>query len=154
MAAPLYFEDFAVGQMFAYGDHLLTEAEIIDFAREYDPQPMHTDPAAAKTGLLGGLVASGWYLCALAMRLTVDALFGRVANLGSPGVEEIQWRRPARSGDRLHMRTEVLETSTTASRPDRGFVKFRFEMLRDDERVMMFVSTAMFCRRPDSARAA
>lgn len=154
MGAPLYFEDFAVGQVFAYGDHVLTTHEIIAFAHEFDPQPMHTDPEAASSGLLGGLVASGWHLCALAMHLTVDALFGRVANLGSPGVEQIQWRRPARPGDRIRMRTEVLETTSTTSRPDRGFVKFRFEMLRGDERVMMFVSTAMFRRRPDSAKAA
>lgn len=150
----LYFEDFKTGQTFAYGDHVLTEDEIVAFAREFDPQPMHTDPEAAKNGMLGGLIASGWHLCALTMRLTVDGLFSRAASLGAPGVEEIQWRRPARPGDHIRIEATVLETSAPASRPDRGFVKFHFDMMRGKERVMFFVSTVMFRRRPETEEAA
>lgn len=128
----------------------MTAEEIIDFAREFDPQPMHTDTEAAAE-LLGGFVASGWHLCALAMRMIFDNLFVRVASLGSPGVEEVQWRRPVRPGDRLVLTGHVLDTRASASKPDRGFVRFRFEMRHKmgerDERVMTYVSAVMFAKR-------
>jgi acyl dehydratase len=151
MPTELYFEDFASGQVYELGTHTITAGEIIAFAREYDPQPMHTDPEKAKEGMLGGLAASGWHLCALAMRMIFDGLFAKVASLGSPGVEEIQWRRPVRPGDALSLRASVLEVRASASKPDRGFVKFRFDMTRPaeagEERVMMYVSTVMFGKR-------
>jgi acyl dehydratase len=143
----LHFEDFHAGQKFDLGTHTLTAEEIIAFASEFDPQPMHTDPEAAKRGLLGGLAASGWHLCALVMRMTVDNLFSRVASLGAPGVDEVQWRRPARPGDVLHLAAEVLETRASASKPTLGFVRFRFSLMRGDERVMFFETAAMFGRR-------
>jgi acyl dehydratase len=147
----LHYEDFHAGQIFAVGTHTLTAEEIIDFAREFDPQPQHLDPNAAKDLLGGGLAASGWHLCALAMRMIVDGLFIRATSLGAPGVEEVQWRKPVRAGDRLRLDAEVLETRL-GSRTDRGYVRFRFSMYRanetgDNERVMLFVSTAMFRRR-------
>ena len=147
MSELLHFEDFQPGQTYALGEHSLCEEEIIAFAREYDPQPQHTDPEAAKAGMLGGLIASGWHLCALAMRMIVDGLFGRAASLGSPGVEEVQWRRPVRPGDVLRLEAEVLETRVAVSKPDRGFVRLRFEMFRGDEKVMVFISTAMIAKR-------
>ena len=143
----LAFEDFQPGQKYALGERTLTEAEIIAFASEYDPQPQHTDPEAAKHGMLGGLIASGWHLCAVAMRMIVDGLFGRAMSLGSPGVEEVQWRRPVRPGEMLRLESEVLETSAPASKPDRGFVRIRFEMFRGDEKVMLFIATAMIAKR-------
>jgi acyl dehydratase len=153
----LHFEDFRAGQIFALGTHTLTPEEMIDYARDFDPQPQHLDPEAAKD-LLGGLAASGWYLCALAMRMMVDGLFIRSTSLGAPGVDEVQWRRPVRAGDSLRVDGEVLDMRDS-SRPERGFVRFRFSMWRakensDDERVMMFTCSVMFCRRNASAGSA
>jgi len=157
MTELLHFEDFRAGQSYALGVHVLTPDEIIDFAREFDPQPQHLSAEAAKESMLGGLAASGWHLCALAMRMIVDGLFNRATSLGAPGVEEVQWRRPVRAGDRLLLNAEVLETRLS-SRADRGYVRFRFGMWRandtkGNERVMMFVSTAMFRRRAAAGEA-
>src|SRR6187551_2487054 len=139
----LHFEDFRGGQIFRLGRTTLTAEEIIEFASEFDPQPQHIDPEAAKRSMLGGLAASGWHLGALAMRMMVDGLFIRAAAMGAPGVDEIQWRKPVLVGDRVRMEGEVLDTRLS-SRPDRGFVRFRFSMSRDEEKrdgelVMMFV---------------
>ena len=150
MSDLLHFEDFHAGQSFALGTHTLTVEEIIAFAREFDPQPQHLDPGAAKD-LLGGLAASGWNVCAIAMRILVDGLFNRSTSMGAPGVDEIQWRKPVRGGDRLRLDGEVLDVRDS-SRPERGFVRFRFWMWRindnaDAERVMMFTCSVMFRRR-------
>jgi acyl dehydratase len=147
----LHFEDFRSGQIFRLGRLTLTAEEVIAFAREFDPQPQHTDPQAAKHSMLGGLAASGWHLGALAMRMMVDGLFIRATSMGAPGVDEIQWRRPVLVGDTIRLEGEVLDTRLS-SRPDRGFVRFRFSMLREEERrngelVMMFVCSVMFRRR-------
>ena len=149
----LHYEDFLAGQVFDLGTHILSTQEIVDFASEFDPQPQHLDPNAAKD-ILGGLAASGWHLCALAMRMLVDRLFIRATSLGAPGVEEVQWRRPVRAGDSLRLEGEVLETRLS-SKPDRGFVRFRFNMWRanagtDRERVMFFSCSVMFGRRKES----
>jgi acyl dehydratase len=133
MPEHLRFEDFTVGRKFTFGDHLVTEKAIIDFALEYDPQPMHVDPIEAKNDIMGGLIASGWHLCALAMRLIKDGLFDDQTSLGSPGVDEVQWRRPVRPNDRLSMEAEVLEARSSKSKPDRGIVRFRFDLFRTDE---------------------
>lgn len=154
MSDLLHYEDFRAGETYALGSHVLTESEMIDFASEFDAQPQHTDPNAAKE-LLGGLAASGWHLCALAMRMLVDHLFIRATSLGAPGVEEVQWRKPVRAGERLELDGEVLETRLS-SKPDRGFVRFRFTMRRSNadgssERVMFFVCSVMFGRRERNA---
>jgi len=133
MPEHLRFEDFTVGRKFTFGDHLVTEKAIIDFALEYDPQPMHVDPVAAKNDMMGRLIASGWHLCALAMRLIKDGLFDDQTSLGSPGVDEVQWRRPVRPNDRLSMEAEVLEARSSKSKPGRGIVRFRFDLFRTDE---------------------
>jgi acyl dehydratase len=133
MSEHLRFEDFTVGRKFSFGDHVVSEKAIIDFASEYDPQPMHVDPAAAKDDMMGGLIASGWHLCALAMRLTKDGLYDDQTSLGSPGVDEVQWRRPVRPNDRLSMEAEVLEARSSKSKPDRGIVRFRFDLFRTNE---------------------
>jgi acyl dehydratase len=151
----LHFEDFKAGQVYDLGTHTMTPDEIVAFAREFDPQPQHLDPEAAKHSMLGGLAASGWHLCALAMRTIVDGLLKRAASLGAPGVEDVQWRRPVLAGDRLRMTLEVLETRES-SRPERGFVRVRFTMYRAardvaEERVMLFVSTIMVGCRPSAS---
>lgn len=152
----LHFEDFHAGRLFALGIHTLTAEEIVEFAQEFDPQPQHLDPGAGKD-LLGGLAASGWHLCALAMRMLVDGLFNRSTSMGAPGVDEIQWRKPVRAGDRLRLDCEVLDVRGS-SRAERGFVRFRFSLWRisehtDGERVMMFTCSVMFRRRRVAAAA-
>ena len=151
MSDRLHFEDFHAGQVFSLGTHRLTADQIIDFAKEFDPQPQHLDPEAAKSSILGGLAASGWHLCALCMRMTVDGLFVRCASMGAPGVEEVQWRRPAYAGDLLQLEAEVMG-SRTSSRPDRGYIKWRFSLSRLDAsgepvRVMIFESTVIMGRK-------
>jgi acyl dehydratase len=151
----LYFDDFAAGQIYSLGTHRITAEEIIDFATEFDPQPQHLDPEAAKASILRGLAASGWHLCALAMRVMVDGLFGRAASMGSPGVDDVQWRRPVYAGDNLQLDAEVLETRPS-SRADRGYVRIRFTMTRlrgaeERERVMLFVSSIIIGRERGNA---
>ncbi len=148
----LHFEDFHAGQIFPLGSRTLDASEMTAFAREFDPQPQHLDPEAAKHSILGGLAASGWYLTAFAMRMLVDGLFNRSTSLGAPGIDELQWRRPALVGDTLRLETEVLDTRAS-SNPRRGFVKFRVELRRGEERVMMFVCSVMFKRRTSSGSA-
>ncbi len=152
MSEHLRFEDFTVGRKFTFGDHVISEKEIIDFAKEYDPQPMHTDPVAAKNDIMGGLIASGWHLCALAMRLIKDGLFDDKTSLGSPGVDEVQWRRPVRPNDHLSMQAEVLEARRSKSKPDRGIVRFRFNLFRTDaagkrQLAITYVSPVMIRKR-------
>jgi acyl dehydratase len=151
MSEFLHFEDFRAGQVFALGTRIIRAEEMMAFACEFDPQPQHVDAEAAKHSMLGSLAASGWYLCAFAMRMIVDELFSRSASRGSPGVEEIQWRRPVLAGNALRGEGEVLETRPS-SRPDRGFVRMRFALWRrgadgTDERVMMFTCSVIFGRR-------
>jgi acyl dehydratase len=143
----LYFEDFAPGQTYDLGTHTMAPEEIVAYASEYDPQPQHLDADAAKHSMLGGLAASGWYLCALAMRKIVDGLLHRAASQGSPGVDEVQWRRPVLAGDLVAMTLTVLDTRAS-SKGDRGFVRIRFEMRRGEERVMTFESPIIIGRRP------
>jgi len=151
----LHFEDFAAGQVYSLGKHRISAEEIITFATEFDPQPQHLDPEAASASILRGLAASGWHLCALAMRMMVDGLFGRAASMGSPGVDEVQWRRPVYAGDTLQLDAEVLETRAS-SRADRGYIRFRFTMSRQrdneqPERVMLFVSSVIMGREREKA---
>lgn len=151
MSERLHFEDFRAGAVFNLGEHRITADEIVDFASEFDPQPQHVDPQAAKDSLLGGLAASGWHLCALCMRMIVDGLFSRCASMGAPGVEEVQWRKPVYAGDVLQLEAEVLG-SRASSRADRGYVQWRFSLSRSGAqgervRVMMFASTVIMGRK-------
>jgi acyl dehydratase len=125
-----YFEDFTAGQVIELGTiPVLSEAEIIEFARQYDPQPFHTDPAAAKETIYGGLIASGWQTALLTMRLMVDELLNHTAAQGSPGVENIRFLKPVRAGDRLRARYTVVVAEPSAKRPDRGKILGRTELL-------------------------
>jgi acyl dehydratase len=146
MSNLLHFEDFHAGQVYDLGEHRVSPEEIIAYAREFDPQPQHLDAEAAKHSLLGGLAASGWQLCAIAMRMLYDGLLHRVASQGSPGVDEVQWRRPVLAGDSLRAWLEILETRES-SKAERGFLRIQFSMLRGEERVMMYTSSIMVKRR-------
>ena len=153
----LHWEDFAAGNVATYGPRTITREEILAFAAEFDPQPMHADEEAARATMLGGLVASGWHTCALSMRMIADGFVLASASMGSPGVEEVRWLKPVRPGDSLTLRATVVETRVSRSRPGMGFVKFSYELLNQaDECVMTLVSTAMMAGRdftPASAMA-
>lgn len=143
----LHFEDFAPGQVLELGSHTVTEAEIVRFAREWDPQTFHVDPEAARETVFGGLIASGWHTGALWMRLYVQTVLGS-ASRGSPGIEELRWLAPVRPGDTLTGLLTVLETSRSERDPTRGTVRIRGEMVNQDGvTVLRMVSRGHFGRR-------
>ncbi|MFM1989651.1 MAG: hypothetical protein RJA99_2608 [Pseudomonadota bacterium] len=144
-----WFEDYPVGEIAEFGDHPVTEAEIVDFATRYDPQPFHVDAAAAQASNFGGLIASGWMTASCAMRMLVDHYISPQASMGSPGVDELRWVQPVRPGDRLRMRTTVLESRRSQSKPDRGMIRFHWDVLRQDgTTVMTMTGWGMYRTRP------
>jgi acyl dehydratase len=145
-----YFEDYLPGAVYEYGDIAVTEAEIVDFARHYDPQAMHVDPAAAARGSFGGLIASGWQTATIMMRLFVDHFLSTVASLASPGLDELRWTRPVRPGDVLRIRVTVVEATRSRSRPDRGMVRTLVEVLNQNGEIVMSLKpmNLLRCRRP------
>jgi acyl dehydratase len=145
-----YFEDFVEGQTIDLGSFRYTEQEIIDFARAYDPQPMHTDPAAATKSTYGGLIASGWQTATSYMKVLVEQIMRDSASIGSPGVDKLRWLKPVRPADVLRARFTVLETRASNSRPDWGIVRSRGEVLNQKDEVVMDVEAVnFFGRRPD-----
>ena len=121
----LTFEDLPPGRLGTFGPRRVTREEILAFAAEFDPQPMHLDEEAAKRSLLNGLSGSGWHLCAIIMRMMFDGFIGRTASLGSPGVNEVRWLAPLRSGDELMLDADVVEARVSKSRPETGIVTFK-----------------------------
>jgi acyl dehydratase len=147
----LYLEDFEPGSVHAAGSVQVSEAEILEFATRYDPQPFHVDAESARASIYGGLIASGWHTVALTMRLLVDNVFNEAASMGSPGVDEVRWPRPVRPGDTLSPRVTVLETRVSRSRPDRGVLRFRVDVdNQDGEPVMSMVGASFVACRPSS----
>lgn len=154
-APSIYWEDFQIGHVAEFGDKLVTEEEIIRFAREFDPQPFHLDSEAAKKSLFGGLCASGWHTCAMTMRMVCDEYLLRSASLGSPGLENLRWIKPVRPGDRLRVRFVVLDARPSSSRPTVGLIRTRWEVMnQNNEEVMQIESNAMFARRPPTPEKA
>ncbi len=144
-----YFEDLPPGRSFDLGSFTVSEAEIIEFARQYDPQPFHVDPEAAAASPFGGLIASGWHTCALYMRLYVDTILSRSDSRGSPGVEEVRWLAPVRPGDTLHGRVEIVEAKASEKDPTRGTVLIQSELRNQDDIVVMRMKgRGLFGRRP------
>lgn len=144
----LYFEDFEEGEIFELGERTISKEEIIGFAREYDPQPFHTDEEAARESPFGGLIASGWHTASVFMRLYADSLLSRSASLGSPGVEELRWIRPVRPGDTLSARLTVLDTIPSTTNPRRGTVHLLCEAGNGHgETVMTMKARGLFARR-------
>ena len=139
-----HWEDFEVGQVVSYGPYEVTKDEIIDFARQFDPQPFHLSENFAKSSLLGGLSASGWHSCAIWMRMFVEGWASKCMSLGAPGVESVRWLKPVMVGDVLRGRSEILEHRTSKSRPWVGLSVMRHECLnQNDEIVMTLLSTQM-----------
>jgi acyl dehydratase len=143
----LFFEDFTPGVQFELGDRVVTEAEIVSFARDWDPQPFHIDPRAAAAGEFGGLIASGWQTVCVWMRLYVDEVLSRAAVLAAPGVEEIRWLRPVRPGTRLHGRATILDAWPSEVTPGRGTIRLRGELLGDDGEAVMTMLARGHARR-------
>jgi acyl dehydratase len=139
-----YFEDYVPGTTVDCGSFTLSEAEIIAFAREYDPQPFHVDPVAAKDGPFGGLIASGWHSTSMLMRHLVDYYVSPESSIGSPGVDHIRWPKPVRPGDTLRVRATVEQARRSASRPDRGIVTTRAELVNQNGDVVMQVTANNF----------
>lgn len=145
----LYFEDFAVGSRRELGSYLVTEEEILAFARQYDPQPFHVDQEAAAKSIYGGLISSGWMTCSIMMRLLVLSNTGKSASMGSPGVDEIRWLKPVHAGDTLTVVLKVLDTRPSQSKPDRGVVHTQWEATNQrGELVCTVKGMGMYGRRP------
>jgi acyl dehydratase len=141
-----WFEDYRVGERFEFGDHVVTEAEIVAFARRYDPQPFHVDAQAGEASHFGGLVASGWMTCAVLMRLMCEH-FVAASSMGSPGVDRVRWLEPVRPGDRLRARVEIRHVRASLSRPDRGLVTLGQELLNQHGQVVLSLEGVAMIRR-------
>lgn len=144
----LTFEDFEPGSVRTFGAKALTKDEIIAFARKYDAQPMHIDEEAARKGFFGTLVASGWHLCAVFMRMVADDYILESSSMGAPGIEEVRWQKPALPGDVLSIRQKVLEARTSQKRLDMGLVHLTADVLNQrGEAIMTLANWSMFGRR-------
>jgi len=152
----IYFEDFAAGQVYDLGRRTVTADDIVDFARKYDPQPFHVDPAAARASIFGGLVASGWHTSAIFMGLLADTIKReRWASLGAPGIDRCRWPQPVRPGDTLSGTLEVLDARRSRSRPF-GLVRNRSVLTnQDDKEVLTLEGTGLYAlRQRDAAEGA
>jgi len=146
----IYFEDLAVDAETEFGSYQVTREEVIDFARKYDPQPFHlSDEAAAKTHF-GRLAASGWHTAAMTMAVIARRVVDQQqAGLGSPGIDELRWKKPVYPGDTLHVRGKILEKTPSRSRPDMGSFRTQTTVSNQDgEIVMTFISIVLIRRRP------
>jgi acyl dehydratase len=144
-----YFEDYQPGAVFAAGGIPVGEADIIEFASRYDPQPMHTDAAAAAHGAFGGLIASGWHTAALMMRLFASHFLSPASSIASPGLDELRWLKPVRPGDVLSLRVTILEARRSRSRPEQGIIRSFVEVLNQrGEAVMSLKPISMIRCRP------
>ena len=147
-----YWEDLEIDSVRELGSHTITREEIMDFARQFDPQPFHLDEQAAKESVFGGLCASGWHTCGLAMRLMVTNFLHEAASLGSPGLEDVRWLKPVFPGDTLSLRHAILAKRPMNSRPDVGLVRTRWMMFNQDQaQVLHMEGWAMFRRRTPAA---
>jgi acyl dehydratase len=137
-----YFEDYQPGASYEYGYMTVSEEEILRFAREFDPQPIHIDQEFAARGPFGGLIASGWHTAGIMMRLLADHYLSRVASLASPGIDELRWPAPLRPGASVRLRATVTEARRSRSKPDRGLIRTRAELINSEEQAVLTL-TAM-----------
>jgi acyl dehydratase len=141
-----YFEDYVVGSVHEFGSINVEEREVLDFGKRYVPLPYHIDPEAAKKSIYGGLIASGWHTAGLMMRLYTDNYLSKIANLGSPGCDELRWDKPVFPGDRLAIRVTVMDARRSQSKPDRGIVRSFVEVLNQKNEVVMSLRMVNFVR--------
>jgi acyl dehydratase len=144
-----YLEDYVPGSVHEFGTISVEESDIIEFARRFDPQIFHTVPQAAKHTMYGGLIASGWHTAGMMMRLFVDYYLSGIASLGSPGVDELRWKKPVRPGDTLSLRVTVVETKRSRSKPDRGVLTSFIEVINQKNSVVMSMKAVnmLLCRQ-------
>jgi acyl dehydratase len=143
-----WFEDYPVGAVYIGGPIEVSEEDILDFARRYDPQAMHVDKAAAEAGPFGGLIASGWHTGSLMMQMLARHFVPNPGNLPSPGLDELRWARPVRPGDRLNLRATVESARRSRSKPDQGVVISLVEVLNQNGELVMSLKpvSLMRCR--------
>ena len=147
-----YFEDYIPGAVHEFGAIRVDEEEVLDFGRRFVPLSYHIDKEAAKDSIYGSLIASGWHTAALMMRLYTDHYLSRIANLGSPGCDELRWTQPVFPGDELSLRVTVLEARLSDSKPDRGIVRSFVEILNQKHHVVMSLKMVNFVRSRQSAQ--
>jgi acyl dehydratase len=146
-----YFEDFIPGEEIALGSRTVSEAEIIAFATQFDPQPFHVDHDAAAASIYGGVIASGWHTCSMMMRLVVDSVIGASSSMGSPGLDSVRWLLPVRAGDTLSVSYLTTRVKPSASKLDRGVVWSKWTATNQHgEPVCTIEGMGMFGRRPDA----
>ena len=142
-----YLEDYVEGATYEFGPVTITEDEIVQFGKKFDPQVFHTDPERAKETVYGGLIASGWHTCSLFMRVFVEHYLPDAASIGSPGLDELRWLKPVRPGDELTARITVHKVKPSRSKPDRGVLFSFCEMLNQKKEVaatMMAMNLIMY----------
>ncbi len=137
-----YFEDYTLGAVYEYGHIVVTTEEIVEFAKRFDPQPIHTDPGFAANGPFSGLIASGWHSAGILMRMFADHYLSRVASLASPGVDELRWPAPVRPGDALRLQTAIVEARMSRSKSDRGLIRTKANLINQDDQIVLHL-TAM-----------
>jgi len=143
-----FFEDVEVGETTRFGRYEVTREEIIEFARQFDPQPFHLDEEAARASMFGGLIASGWHTGAMFIRMVCDSMVPTAATSGSMGFDDLKWLKPVRPGDVLFVESVVREKIESRSRPDRGTVKIESRVSNQrGEVVMSLVSLVIYMRR-------
>ncbi|MDM0112048.1 MaoC family dehydratase [Variovorax sp. J22R133] len=139
------FAEFHVGQIIEAGPREVSQQEILAFAKDYDPQWFHTDPEAAAQGLFGGLIASGWQTCGIAMRLVADKALADSESFASPGLQYLKWPNPVRPGDSLRLRAEVIAVRRSASKRTLGILEWRWLLFnQNDAMVLDLVATSLF----------
>jgi len=142
------YEDFAEGSTIELGSKIVTAAEIIDFAGQFDPQPMHLDEEAGKASILGGLSASGWHTCAMFMRMFCDGLLLDSTSQGAPGIDYVKWKKPVLAGNELRAKAVIIAKRVSKSRPNLGFVTMRSELFNQNgDSVFELQNTGMFLTR-------
>jgi acyl dehydratase len=143
-----YFEDVQIGETTRFGRYQVTRDEIVEYARQFDPQPFHLDEAAARASIFGGLIASGWHTAAMLMRMVCDSMIPDAATSGAMGFDDLKWLKPVRPGDVLSVESVVRE-KVESRRPDRGTVKVESRVSNQrGEVVMSLVSLVIYLRRP------
>jgi acyl dehydratase len=145
-----HYEDFIVGEVLTYGATLVTAETIIEFARQYDPEPYHLDAELAKDSIFGELVASGVHVAALYRRMNFDA-YPNLTTEGSPGWDELRFIRPTKPGDVLSVRSTVMDMRPLKSRPTIGMIRFKQEIINQhDELKTSLIAVVFFTRRDDA----
>jgi acyl dehydratase len=142
-----YFEDYVPGAIYEFGSIALSQDDILEFGRRYDPQYLHVDPDRAGRGPYGGLIASGWQTMATVMRLFADNFLPDGTSLGSPGIDELRWLKPVRPGDILRIRVTILHARASKSKPDRGLVETLLEAFNQRDEIVATLRAVNFIAR-------